>query len=99
MSEGGKLTSVSTIFKKHEDPTGKIGTIESEGDVLLDLQYGRPAGVLDELKTKPQTSVPLITDLRSLTSVEGGACHDKSTVAFEADTTEAKEKRTGNEYR
>jgi hypothetical protein len=78
MSEGGKLTSVSTIFKKHEDPTGKIGTIESEGDVLLDLQYGRPAGVLD---------------------VEGGACHDKSTVAFEADTTEAKEKRTGNEYR
>jgi hypothetical protein len=73
--------------------------MNQKGEVLPDLQYGRPAGVLDELKTKPQTSVPLITELRSLTSVEGGACHDRSTVAFEADTTEAKEKRTGNEYR
>jgi hypothetical protein len=73
--------------------------LSQRGDVLPNLQYDRPAGVLDELKTKPQTSVPLITDLRSLTSVAGGACHDKSTVAFEADTTEAKEKRTGNEYR
>jgi hypothetical protein len=77
----------------------RLEQLSQRGDVLPNLQYGRPAGVLDELKTKPQTSVPLITDLRSLTSVEGGACHDKSTVAFEADTTEAKEKRTGNEYR
>jgi hypothetical protein len=77
----------------------RLEKLSQRGDVLPNLQYDRPAGVLDELKTKPQTSVPLITDLRSLTSVEGGACHDKSTVAFEADTTEAKEKRTGNEYR
>jgi hypothetical protein len=48
---------------------------------------------------KPQTSVPLIMELRSLTLVEGGACHDRSTVVFKADTAEAKEKRTGNEYR
>lgn len=69
------------------------------GDFVPDLQYGRPAGVLDELKTKPQASVPLMTDLRSLTLVEGGACHVRSTVAFEADTIEAKEKKTGIEYK
>jgi hypothetical protein len=77
----------------------RLGRMSQRDDILPNLQYGRPAGVLDELKTKPQTSVPLMTDLRSLTLVEGGACHDRSTVAFEADTTEAKEKRTGNEYR
>jgi hypothetical protein len=57
------------------------------------------------LNIKPYTSVPLMTDLRSLTLVEGGACHDRSRVVFEAfalvatDTAEAKEKRAGNEYR
>ena len=60
---------------------------------------------MDELKIKPYTSVPLMTDLRSLTLVEGGACHDRSRVVLEvvalgaAETAEAKEKRAGSEYR
>lgn len=54
---------------------------------------------MDELKTKPHTSVPLMTELRSDTLVDGGACHDKSTDTFEGcDTTdEAKEKIKGIE--
>ena len=65
----------------------------------VDLQYGSPAGVMDELKTKPHTSVPLMTELRSDTLVDGGACHDKSRGVFEGcDTTdEAKEKMMGIE--
>jgi hypothetical protein len=44
-----------------------------------------------------------MTDLRSLTLVEGGACHDRSRFVFEAfvlvaiETAEAKEMRAGNE--
>lgn len=54
---------------------------------------------MEELKTKPHVPVPLMTEWRSLTLLEGGACHERSTVVFEEDTIDANEKIIGKEYR
>ena len=62
------------------------------------------AGVFDELKTYPQTPVPLMTESRFVILVDNGGYHDRSMeelrlVECSAETAdEAKEKMAGKEY-